>query len=219
MEPFSECCERAAACPGLLVFIETPRACLWSGVEDPGVGGRGYGYGGLAVTDGRRVDGTGALCASDDVDRLNGLRSAGYAWRSSGGTGGAACAAAAAASAVLVVALLKAFRIDANDGFFVKADVVVPVDGCDECAKVVLELFRSAVNDEEGAWNEYPESCDATELPREWKKSRSCDPTGVESVGESGPDADDAPKPKCPALRPKGIEDELKSSSSNAACR
>ena len=61
----------------------------------------------------RRVE-VGA-CARDEVDLLNGFLSTGYAWWSSCGTGGAS----------VDFPLLNAFRIDAKDGFFENAEVLV----------------------------------------------------------------------------------------------
>lgn len=71
------------------------------------------------MTEGRRIDGEGVWWAREDVERLKGLRRAGYACRSSGGTGGAEDSE----EVFLDVALLKAFLKDANDGFFEKVVV------------------------------------------------------------------------------------------------
>lgn len=79
---------------------------------------------------------------------------------SSNGTGGAS----AAEDVDLLAALLKAFRIEANEGFLVNDDFSV-VEGCVECVKDELE--RLAANDVDGVWKENAESSDATEFPRE----------------------------------------------------
>ena len=144
-------------------------------LDEPGVDGRidGWGCGGLAaaptLTEGLRSDGAGAkldtFCAfwaRAEVDRLKGLRRAGYACRSRWGTGGASMVVD---EEDLLPALLKAFRNDANDDFFVNGDGVV-TEVCDECARedgVLGLVFVVCV-----VWeNDNEESSDALESPRE----------------------------------------------------
>lgn len=57
---------------------------------------------------------------------------------------------------------MNAFRIEANDVFFVKEEPVVTTDDCDECAKGPPDLL-------EPGWKELLESSEVTESPREWK--------------------------------------------------
>lgn len=74
----------------------------------------------------------GAIWVKDDVDRLKGfLRPTGYGECSSDGIGGAS----------LFFPLLKAFRIDAKEGFLEKEVLVVAKEGWEECEKGVLGLL------------------------------------------------------------------------------
>jgi hypothetical protein len=72
----------------------------------------------------------GAICVKDDVDRLKGFFRIGFG-DSSDGTGGAS----------LFFPLLKAFRMDAKDGFLEKAVLVVAKEDWEECEKAVLGLL------------------------------------------------------------------------------
>lgn len=114
IDPECECCDR----PYWWSFILGVRL-----PSPPGVDGRNCG--GLVFIVCARC-GIGGCCASDDVDRLNGLFSAGYAWCSKGGSGGAS----------LNLLLLNAFRSDANDDFLAKGELlVVATDDWFECVK------------------------------------------------------------------------------------
>jgi hypothetical protein len=74
--------------------------------SETGVIGRG-----LAVL----IEGRGGFCASEEVDRLNGFFSTGYAW-SKGGTGGVS---------YVVFPVLNAFRSEAKDVFFTNGEADV----------------------------------------------------------------------------------------------
>ena len=75
----------------------------------PGVVGRGL----IVLVEGRRCD--GGFCASEELDRLNGFFSTGYAW-SKDGTGGVS---------YVVFPVLNAFRSEAKDVFFANGEAEV----------------------------------------------------------------------------------------------
>lgn len=82
---------------------------------------------------GLRTDDGVTLCVSEEVERLNGLRRAGYAWRSRSGTGGVS---------VDFPLVLNALRREAKEPFFVKG-TDDGRDVCEECAwgiKRVVEV-------------------------------------------------------------------------------
>jgi len=87
--------------------------CLGFLTSEPGVVGRGL----AVLIEGRRFE--GGFCASEEVDRLNGFFSTGYAW-SKGGTGGVS---------YVVFPVLNAFRSEAKDVFFANGEAVVLWDG------------------------------------------------------------------------------------------
>jgi len=74
--------------------------------SEPGVVGRGL----AVLIEGRRFE--GGFRASEEVDRLNGSFSTGYAW-SKGGTGGVS---------FVVFPVLNGFRSEAKDDFFVNGE-------------------------------------------------------------------------------------------------
>lgn len=73
----------------------------------------------------------GAMWVKDEVDRLKGFLRTGYGECSSDGIGGAS----------LFFPLLKAFRMDAKEGFLEKDVPVVAKEGWEECEKGVLVLL------------------------------------------------------------------------------
>ena len=73
----------------------------------------------------------GAIWVKDDVDRLKGFLRTGYGECSSDGIGGAS----------LFFPLLKAFRMDAKEGFLEKEVLTVAKEGWEECEKGVLGLL------------------------------------------------------------------------------
>lgn len=153
-------------------------------------------------------------CARDELERLKGFLSTGYALWSRGGRGGGSTGAALAA-------VLKALRMDAKDGFFVKGEeVVVLMEEWVECAKGVDGL--------RGRWRlaDVCESSDVSESVRAWKYVRSA--RSGSAMGVIAPVGDSCPllMPPLPnpwpnaafaAVRPNGMGVEWKSSSSKSA--
>ena len=114
----------------------------------------------------------GGFCAKEDVDRLNGFFSAGYAWWSRTGMGGGS----------LNLVLLNAFRREAKDDFFAKGELpMVATEDWVECVNGAFTFFA-------GNCIDCAESCDVTESPREWKYDPDLSACGVKMVGDSSPE-------------------------------
>jgi hypothetical protein len=108
---------------------------------------------------------------------------------------------------LLFALLLNALRIEAKEGFLLKAEPVVLTDCWGVCRLFVKPLVVADV----------VESMEAEESPRVWKKKLRSPEFGKYdvAVGESQPEVA-APKPKPGPERPKGtvVEPPLPSSKS-----
>ena len=94
---------------------------------------------------------------------------------------------------LLFFVLLKAARMEANEGFLVNAEPALLTDGCEKCPKVALRLAAKPF-----VVAELAESIEVEECALEWEKL--CSPPKV-ACGLDGSQPEPAP-PKPPPPKP-----------------
>lgn len=111
---------------------------------------------------------------------------------------------------MLLFPLLKALRMDANDGFFVKPVLGAAIEDWEAWPNGALGFVVNRVV------AECVESTEADESPLEWWK-KLCWPNAPDGVVMLGADGESLPKPPNPNPgRPNGIGAERTSSSSKS---